>query len=286
MQVQGFFHADTATVTYGVFDPVTRAAALIDTVLDYEPASGKISTTFADRLIAWLDSHALRLEWLLETHIHADHLSAARYLRERRGGRIGIGSGVAGVLSYWQPVFGRDDIPGPGQGFDAYFSDGERLALGELSIEVLVTPGHTDSCVSYRIGDAVFVGDTLFMPDVGTARTDFPGGDPAVQYRSLRRLLALPESTVLYTGHDYPPDGREVAWASTVAEQRRSNRLIHDGVSEADYVANRRARDEGKPAPRLLLPSLQVNLRAGGLGEVNAQGRKTLTIPLRGDWLG
>lgn len=284
MQVQAFFHAETGTVSYLVSDPSSAAAAIIDPVLDFEPASGRVSTESADRLLARLDAQQLRLDWVLETHIHADHLSAARYLQSRRGGRIGIGAKVGLVLEHWRPLFGREDIEAGA--FDREFEDGECFACGRLEVAVMHTPGHTPLCVSYRIGAAVFVGDTVFMPDLGTARTDFPGGDAATLYRSIGRLLALPDATTIYVGHDYPPPERGPVWAASVAEQKAHNRMVGAGITEAEYVALRQERDRQLAPPRLLLPALQVNLRAGGFGRADANGRKNLTIPLSGDWLG
>lgn len=279
--IQAFFHADTGTITYAVADMASRQAAVIDPVLDYEPASATVATLAAESVSAWLAERDLALAWILETHVHADHLSAAAWLKARHGGQIAIGEGVRGILRHWQPIFAGSGVVAEPLHFDRLLADGERLPLGELAIEVMATPGHTASCLCFKVGDAVFVGDTLFMPDVGTARCDFPGGDAETQYRSLQRLLALPADTRIYTGHDYPPAGRAPAWESRVAEQRESNAMRPAGEC-AHYVAARRARDATLGAPRLLMPSLQVNLRGGRLPEPDASGRRYLLIPLRG----
>lgn len=280
--IEVFFHADTGTLSYVVADPATRSAAVIDPVLDYDPAAGKVGTASADAIAGYLSARGLRLEWLLETHVHADHLSGASYLKSLLGGRIAMGAGVRQVIAYWAPVFGAPELIRGEDCFDRLLEDGERLGLGELAIEVLATPGHTDSCVSYRIGDAVFVGDTLFQPDVGTARCDFPGGDAELQYRSLSRLLALGEGVRFYTGHDYPSGGRGPAWESGAAEQQANNAMLKNAADADAYAAARRARDAKLPVPRLLLPSLQVNLRAGRLPEPEGNGRRYLKIPLCG----
>lgn len=285
MKIETFFDADTATATYVVSDSDGKAA-VIDSVLDYEPTLGKISTQSADRVIEYVRANGLSVEWLLETHVHADHLSAAWYLKSQIGGRIAIGEHIRDVLGYWVPVFdAAADTPQDGTQFDHLFADNEEFSIGGLRARVLHTPGHTPACVSYLIGDAIFVGDTIFMPYVGTARTDFPGGDAATLYRSIReRILSLPPETRIFTGHDYPPEGSPAAWQSTVGEQRKSNALIRDGVGEAEFVELRNGRDRGKAAPRLILPSVQVNLRAGRLPSRNENGRRYVRIPLRGEW--
>ncbi|MBX7058847.1 MAG: MBL fold metallo-hydrolase [Leptospirales bacterium] len=285
MHIQTFFEEDTATACYVVSDDQGRAA-IIDSVLEFEAASAVITTRFADMLIEYVRRRKLRVEWILETHVHADHLSAAWYIKEQIGGKIGIGEHIREVLHYWVPLFrAEDETPLDGSQFDHLFADGERFQIGSLEVEALHTPGHTPACVSYRIEDAVFVGDTIFMPYVGTARTDFPGGDAGSLYDSIRtRILALPDTTRIFTGHDYPPAGQAPAWQSTVAEQRRTNLLLADGVERSEYIARRNERDRGKAAPRLLLPSLQVNLRAGRLPRAAGNGQRYLQIPLRGAW--
>ena len=279
--VETFFDPATFTATYVVHDPASRRAAIIDPVLDYNPRNGRISTASADRLLAYVTEQGLTLDWLLETHAHADHLSAGDYLRKKTGAPIVIGKEITRVQEVFAALFEAEDVTPDGSQFDRLVSEGDRLPLGELAIEVLHTPGHTPADVSYLIGDAAFVGDTLFMPDYGTARTDFPGGSADDLCRSIRRLLELPAETRMFVGHDYLPAGRgEHRWETTVAEQRRANVHIRDGVSDADYVALRRERDAGLDAPVLILPSLQVNIRAGALPPPSADGRVFLHIPV------
>ncbi|MDO1559134.1 MBL fold metallo-hydrolase [Brevundimonas sp. 2R-24] len=279
--VEGVFDPATHTITYLVSDPATGAAAVIDPVLDFDAAAGRTSTASADRLLARIAELGLKLDWVLETHAHADHLTAATHLRDRTGAKIAIGENIIRVQEGFGPLFDMPDMPNPAV-FDHLFEDGERLTLGELDIEVLHTPGHTPACVSYLIGDAVFVGDTLFMPDYGTARCDFPGGDAATLYRSIQRLFALPAETRLFVGHDYlPKDGRKAfAWETTVGQEKAANIHVGGGVSEADFVAMRTARDKTLGMPALILPSLQVNLRAGDLPPPDRQGRRYLRLPL------
>lgn len=281
MQIQPFFDIDTATFTYLVSDPASGQCAVIDPVLDYDMHAGRTGTASADRVIAHIRAHGLSLAWILETHAHADHLSGAKYLQRVLGGRIGIGEHIRDVLAFWVPLLDTGhDTPLDGSQFDHLFRDGEHFRIGGIDVQVLHTPGHTPACVSYLMGDAAFVGDTLFMPERGTARTDFPGGSAATLYRSIRKLLSLPASVRLYTGHDYPSEGQTEQAAATVAEQNAGNRMVRQGITEADYVAARNARDAGLAVPRLLLPSIQVNLRAGGLGQAAANGTHYLKIPL------
>lgn len=281
MQIQPFFDNDTATFTYLVSDPASGQCAVIDPVLDYDMHAGRTGTASADRVIAHIRAHGLSLAWILETHAHADHLSGAKYLQRVLGGRIGIGEHIRDVLAFWVPLLDTGhDTPLDGSQFDHLFRDGEHFRIGGIDVQVLHTPGHTPACVSYLMGDAAFVGDTLFMPERGTARTDFPGGSAATLYRSIRKLLSLPASVRLYTGHDYPSEGQTEQAAATVAEQNAGNRMVRQGITEADYVAARNARDAGLAVPRLLLPSIQVNLRAGGLGQAAANGTHYLKIPL------
>ncbi|MGQ5702462.1 MBL fold metallo-hydrolase [Sandaracinobacteroides sp. A072] len=278
--IEAFFDEATNTVSYIVSDPETKEAAIIDSVLDFDPASGKISTESADRLIERLRSLGLKPVWILETHAHADHLSAAGYLKHRTGAPIGIGGRIDEVQHIFRPRFG---ISGKqdGEGFDHMFADGERIPLGTLEFEVISTPGHTPACVSYRIGDAVFVGDTLFMPDYGTARADFPGGDARTLYRSIRRLLSLPPETRLFMCHDYKAPGRDAyAWETTVGAEREGNVHVKDGISEDEFVAMREARDATLDSPRLLLPSLQVNVEGGRLPDPAPDGARRLALPL------
>ncbi|MBW8844737.1 MAG: MBL fold metallo-hydrolase [Burkholderiales bacterium] len=274
--IQGFHDPATGTVSYVVHDPATRQAAVIDPVLDFEAASGHTSTRSADALLAHLREHGLRLQWILETHAHADHLSAARHLQRQAGGLIAIGEHIREV----QATFGRlYNQPVADDGFDRLLRDGERLPLGDVEVEALLVTGHTPADLAYAIEDAVFVGDTLFMPDLGSARADFPGGDAGQLYRSMRRLLALPPETRLFVCHDYP-QGREAHWQTTVAQQRAANIHVRDGVSEAQFVAMRQARDKTLGVPALMLPALQVNIRAGQLPPAEANGVAYLRIPI------
>ncbi len=285
LYVEGFFDPATSTVTYLLLDRATQAAAIIDSVLDYDPKSGRTRTASADRVLTRAAELGARIEWILETHVHADHLSAAAYLKEKLGAKVAIGDRIATV----QQVFGRLFNAGPafatdGSQFDRLLADGDTLPLGNLVIEAWQTPGHTPACLTYVVhaGEetVAFVGDTLFMPDYGTARCDFPGGDAAMLYRSIRRILSLPEATSLYMCHDYRPGGREVAYVTSVGEERAANVHIHDGVDEAAFVAMRRARDAQLEAPVLLLPSVQVNMRAGELPPPEENGTRYLKIPL------
>lgn len=281
MNIQHFFDSDTATFTYVVSDPATGKCAIIDPVLDYDMHSGKTSTASADKVVAFVREQGLDVEWILETHAHADHLSGAHYLKEKLGGKTGIGEHIRDVLEFWVPLFNTaHDTPLDGSQFDHLFRDGETFRIGSLDVKVMHTPGHTPACVTYLMGDAAFVGDTLFMPYVGTARTDFPGGSAQVLYRSIQKLLALPESTRIFTCHDYPPQGQKEGHVSTVAEQKAKNSMVGGGVSEADYVSARNAKDKGKAVPRLLLPSIQVNLRSGDLGAPEGNGVQYIKIPL------
>ncbi len=280
--IRAFFDEATFTVSYLVADPRTRAAAVIDPVLDFDPASGAVATTSADAALAAAVEEGWRIAHVLETHAHADHLSAAPHIKARTGARIGIGAHIREVQAIFREVFNTPDLAPDGADFDILLEDGERIALGDLEIEVIHTPGHTPACVSYRIGDAVFVGDTLFMPDYGTARADFPGGDARALYRSIRKLLALPPETRLFMCHDYKAPGRDhYAWETTVAEERASNVHVRDGIGEEAFVAMRQERDQGLAAPRLLLPSVQVNIRAGRFPPAETNGVSYLKIPLR-----
>ena len=281
-EIHAFFDEPTNTVSYLVADPASRQAAVIDPVLDYDPATGAFDTRSAAAILAGAERLGLKIVWALETHVHADHLSAAPFFKARTGAAIGIGEHIRDVQRIFRPVFNADDLIADGGDFDRLFHDGERFALGALEVEVLHTPGHTPADVSYRIGDAVFVGDTLFMPDYGTARADFPGGDARQLYRSIRRLLDLPPETRLFMCHDYKAPGREAyAWETTVAAQRRDSVHVHDGVGEDDFVAMRTARDATLSAPKLLLPSIQVNMRAGRFPPAEANGVRYLKIPVK-----
>ncbi|MCP1634407.1 MBL fold metallo-hydrolase [Kerstersia gyiorum] len=278
--IESFYDADTATVTHIVADPDTGQAAVIDSVLNFDAAAGRISHQSADRILALLQSRGWRLQWLLETHAHADHLSAAPYLKAHAGGEIGIGSHIQDVQRVFKGIYHLSDLSTDGREFDRLFDDDEAFSLGRLTVRVMHTPGHTPACLTYIIGRDAFVGDTLFMPDYGTARCDFPGGDAATLYRSIRRVLSLPPETRLHLCHDYPAEGVEPRWVTTVAEQRTGNIHVHDGISEADFVRMRTDRDRTLPMPRLILPSVQVNVRAGRLPEPEENGVRYLKLPL------
>ena len=282
--VQAFFDPATSTVTYLVTDPKTKTAAVIDPVLDFEPKAARLSTASADGLLAAIRDQGLTLAYVLETHAHADHLSAADYLRRKTGAQVAIGAQITQVQATFAPVFEANDVTPDGRAFDRLLKEGDTLPLGYLSIGILHTPGHTPADVTYLIGDAAFIGDTLFMPDYGTARTDFPGGDAATLYRSIQKILALPAETRVFVGHDYLPAGRkEIRWETTAAMQRAENIHLKDGVTEAGFVAMRDARDATLSAPTLILPALQVNIRAGSLPEASKAGRVFLKIPLTFD---
>ena len=280
--IRPFFDEATNTVSYLVFDPATRQGAVIDPVLDWDHRSGEADTRSADALIEAAKREGITIALILETHAHADHLTAAPYIKQRCGGKIGIGEHIKDVQRIFRPVFAADDVKPEGGDFDLLFRDGDRIALGNLEIEVIHTPGHTPACVCYRIGDDVFVGDTLFMHDYGTARADFPGGDARALFRSIKRLLALPPETRLWMCHDYKAPGRnDYAWQSTVSEQRAHNPHVKDGVTEDEFVAFRQARDAKLAAPTLLLPSIQVNIRAGRFPEAESNGVRYLKIPVK-----
>jgi len=280
--VTSFFDAATNTVSHVVRDPESKAVAIIDSVLDFDHASGRTATRSADEIIAFVHENGLEVAWILETHVHADHLSAAPYLQDRLGGRIGIGDKIIVVQDTFGKVFNEGtEFQRDGSQFDRLFADGERFTIGGLEARVMHTPGHTPACVTYVIGDAAFVGDTLFMPDFGTARADFPGGDPRELYRSIRRVLALPGDTRLFLCHDYKAPGRDdYRWETTVAEERDTNVQVRDGVSEDEFVAMRSERDAKLSMPKLILPSIQVNMRAGELPPEDDDGRRYLKIPV------
>ena len=280
--IRPFFDEATNTVSYLVFDPATRQGAVIDPVLDWDHRSGEADTRSADQLIEAARQEGITIALILETHAHADHLTAAPYIKQRCGGQIAIGEHIKDVQRIFRPVFAADDVKPEGGDFDILLLDGQRLRLGTLEIEVIHTPGHTPACVCYRIGDDVFVGDTLFMHDYGTARADFPGGDARVLFRSIKRLLALPPETRLWMCHDYKAPGRDdYAWQSSVAEQRAHNPHVKDGVTEDEFVAFRQARDAKLAAPTLLLPSIQVNIRGGRFPEAESNGVRYLKIPVK-----
>lgn len=279
--IRAFFDEPTNTVSYLVWDPAMKRGAVIDPVLDWDNRSGTADVAFADRILAAAKDDGVTIDWVLETHAHADHLTAAPYIKSRTGAPIGIGEHIRDVQAIFRPVFHADDVKPDGSDFDRLFRAGERFALGSLEMEVIHTPGHTPACVSYKVGDDVFVGDTLFMHDYGTARADFPGGDARVLFRSMKRILALPPQTRLWMCHDYKAPGRDAyAWQSTVAEQRAHNPHVKDGVTEDEFVAFRTARDAKLAAPLLLLPSIQVNIRAGRFPPAESNGVRYLLVPV------
>jgi glyoxylase-like metal-dependent hydrolase (beta-lactamase superfamily II) len=281
--IHSFFDEPTNTVSYLVADPVSKLALVIDPVLNYDHNSGEASVVSADAILARAAVEKFKIEWILETHVHADHLSGAPYLKLKTGAKVAIGEHIRDVQKIFRPIFNAIDVSGTGSEFDVLLSDGDKFKVGALEIEVIATPGHTPACVSYKIGDAVFVGDTLFMPDYGTARADFPGGDARALYRSMHRLLSLPLETRLFMCHDYLPKGGRTSfvWESTVAEELASNVHIGKGVSEDAYVAMREARDKTLSSPTLLLPSIQVNMRAGKLPPADANGVQYIKVPVK-----
>lgn len=280
-QVRGFFDPATWTVTHVVHNGPGTPAAIVDPVLDYDPKSGRTRTDSAARVVDFVRANDLKVEWILETHAHADHLSAAPWLKQQLGGRIGIGGRITQVQKVFKGIFNLEpEFRLDGSQFDHLFQDGETVRIGDLELAVMFVPGHTPACAAYRVGDAVFVGDTLFMPDVGTARCDFPGGDAKTLYASVKKILSLPPGTRLFMCHDYPPAGREVRFESTVAEQRAGNIHVHDGIDEAQFVAMRTRRDATLDMPVLILPSVQVNIRAGEMPPPDSNGVTYLKIPV------
>ena len=281
--VTAFFDAPTNTDSYVVRDPASRACAVIDSVMDIDYAAGRITYEAADKIIAFITQNGLSLDWLIETHVHADHLSGAPYIQGKLGGKIGISANITisqvtfGKIFNEGTAFQRD-----GSQFDALFDDGDQYMVGTMPVLTLLTPGHTPACMTHIAGNAAFVGDTLFMPDGGSARADFPGGDARILYRSIRRVLSLPAEMRLFMCHDYGPNGRDIRWETTVAEQRAHNIHVHDGVTEDAFVAVREARDKTLGMPRLIIPSLQVNMRAGALPEPDASGKRFLKVPING----
>lgn len=280
-EVTAFFDAATNTISYVVKDPAGAACAVIDPVMDIDYAAGRITSGGADAIIAHIRDRGLTLEWLIETHVHADHLSAAPYIQERLGGQIGIGARITVVQEVFGKVFNEGtEFRRDGSQFDRLFEDGDSYAIGSLPARAMHTPGHTPACMTHVIGDAGFVGDTLFMPDGGSARADFPGGDARTLYRSIKRVLALPGETRLFMCHDYGPNGRDIRWETTVAEQRAHNIHVRDGITEDEFVAMREARDATLEMPRLIIPSLQVNMRAGELPPADDSGKVFLKVPV------
>ncbi|MCX7645064.1 MAG: MBL fold metallo-hydrolase [Rhodobacteraceae bacterium] len=281
-EVTAFFDEATFTVSYVVRDPMSRKAAIIDSVLDFDPASGRTDTRSADRIIAFVRERDYEIEWLLETHVHADHLSAAPYLQEKLGGKLGIGENIVIVQDVFGKVFNEGtEFRRDGSQFDRLFRDGDSFHIGQLRGDVMHTPGHTPACLTYVIGDAAFVGDTIFQPDYGTARCDFPGGSAEQMWDSVQRILSLPDETRIFTCHDYKAEGRDhFAWESTVGEQKAKNIHVGRGHTKEEFVARRKARDATLGMPRLILPSLQVNMRAGHFPEPEDNGVSYLKLPL------
>ncbi len=282
LMIQPFFHTSTSTFTYVVACPETKRCAIIDSVLDFAYNAGRISAGFAERVIDYVREHDLKVEWLLETHAHADHLSAAAYIQSKLGGKTGIGEHIREVQQFFKAFYNIDDVSGSGSEFDHLFADGETFKIGHLPVQVMHTPGHTPACITYVVDEkAAFVGDTVFMPDYGTARCDFPNGSSRALYRSIReKILALPEETKLYMCHDYRPDAPGPRHVATVKEERERNPLVHDGTTEEQFVRIRDNIDRVLPAPQYILPSLQVNIRAGHMPPPEANGKRYLKIPL------
>ncbi|MDD2877015.1 MAG: MBL fold metallo-hydrolase [Acidiphilium sp.] len=280
--VKGFFDEPTNTVSYIVKDPTSNACAVVDSVLEYDPAAGRTSTAFADQIIAYVKEHGLTVKWVLETHVHADHLSAAPYIQQALGGKIGIGANITIVQDIFGKIFNAGtEFQRDGSQFDRLFNDGDHFTIGALQGRVMHTPGHTPACMTWVIGDAAFVGDTLFMPDYGTARCDFPGGNARTLFRSIQKIFALPPETRLFMCHDYRPESRSVyVWETTVAKERANNIHVHDGMTEDAFAAMREARDATLDMPRLILPSIQVNMRAGDMPPAEANGLTYLKIPV------
>jgi len=280
--VTAFFDEPTFTVSYVVADPDTKACAVVDSVLDYDPASGRTNTGSADEIVAFIRDRGLTLEWILETHVHADHMSAAPYLQKTLGGKIAIGAEIRTVQTVFGKIFNEGtEFQRDGSQFDKLLVDGDTLRIGSMEARAMHTPGHTPACMTYVVGDAAFVGDTMFMPDYGTARADFPGGDARTLFRSIKKVLSLPPETRLFMCHDYKAPGRdEYRWETSVAEERAHNIHVHDGISEDEFVAMREARDATLDMPRLILPSIQINMRAGQLPEPEDNGLRYIKIPL------
>lgn len=280
-EVTAFFDEATNTVSYVVKDPKSNACAIIDSVMDFDYASGRISYEHANEIIRYVQEHGLKVEWLIETHAHADHLSAAPYIQQKLGGKLGIGENITIVQNVFGKIFNEGtEFQRDGSQFDRLFKDGDTYQIGSMTAFAMLTPGHTPACMTHVIGDAAFVGDTLFMPDGGTARADFPGGDARVLYRSIKRVLELPPETRLFMCHDYAPGGRDIKWETTVAEERAHNIHVRDGITEDEFVAMRTARDATLAMPKLIIPSIQVNIRGGNLPEPDESGKRFLKVPV------
>lgn len=281
--VKGFFHSASNTISYVVQDPQSSSCAIIDSVLDLNYASGTIGHAHADEMIEYVETHQLSVEWLIETHVHADHLSAAPYIQQQRGGKIGIAKQIVEVQEVFGKIFNAGtEFQRDGGQFDFLFSDRSQYSIGEMAAHVMHTPGHTPACMTHVIGDSAFVGDTLFMPDGGTARADFPGGDAAQLYNSIQRILSLPDDTRIFVCHDYGPNGRDIAWQTNVRDERLMNIHLADGANEAEFVAMRTKRDATLSMPSLIMPSIQVNMRAGHMPASEANGEVYLKVPISG----
>jgi glyoxylase-like metal-dependent hydrolase (beta-lactamase superfamily II) len=279
--VKGFFDIDTWTVTYVVYEKPSSPCIIIDSVLGYDPKSGRTNTKMADEVIQFVNENALKVEWILETHAHADHVTAAPYLKSKLGGQIAIGDHISVVQGVFKGIFNLESaFPTDGSQFDRLLKDGERVDFGGLSLKAIFVPGHTPACMAYQIGDAIFVGDTMFMPDVGTARCDFPGGNASVLYQSMKKILSNPPETRLFMCHDYPPNNRPVQFETTVAEEKKSNIHMHDGISEEQFIEMRTKRDATLEMPVLILPAIQVNIRAGEFPPPESNGISYLKIPV------
>lgn len=279
--VEPFFHPDSNTISYVVSDPASSAAAVIDAALDFNVASGRTQTESADAIVEFVKAKNLSVQWVLETHAHADHLSAAPYIRDAVGGKIGIGQGIRDVQKHFRDVFNLEpSFTANGDAFDQLFDDGDTFSIGDISVSVMHTPGHTPSCMTYVIGDAAFVGDTLFMPDGGTARADFPGGDAATLYKSIQRILELDADTRIFVCHDYGPGGRDISWQTTVGEQQQNNIHVGNAKTEAEFVELRSTRDAQLSLPSLIVPAIQVNIRAGEMPPPEDNGVSYIKIPI------
>ena len=282
-EVAAFFDEATNTISYVVKDPASDACAIVDSVMDIDYAAGRLSTASADEIIAYVEQRGLEVEWLLETHVHADHLSAAPYIQQRLGGKLAIGAEITTVQETFGKIFNEGtEFQRDGSQFDRLFQDGDTYTVGGMTCFAIATPGHTPACMTHVMGNAAFVGDTLFMPDGGTARADFPGGDARQLYRSIKRVLSLPAEMRLFMCHDYAPGGREIRWETTVAEERAHNIHVRDGISEEEFVAMRTKRDAALGMPKLIIPSIQVNMRAGRLPEPDDSGKRFLKVPVNG----
>ncbi|MBS0234904.1 MAG: MBL fold metallo-hydrolase [Proteobacteria bacterium] len=280
-EVTAFFDEATNTVSYVVKDPASDACAIYDSVMDIDYAAGRISYQSADKIIQFVRDHHLRVEWLIETHAHADHLSAAPYIQGKLGGKLGIGANIKTVQEVFGKIFNEGtEFQRDGSQFDRLFNDGDTYKIGGMDVFAMLTPGHTPACMTHVVGDAAFVGDTLFMPDGGTARADFPGGDARVLYQSIKRVLALPPEMRLFMCHDYAPGGRDITWETSVAEERANNIHVRDGITEDEFVKMRTERDQTLGLPKLIIPSIQVNIRGGNLPEPDAGGKRQLKVPI------